>query len=75
MKELLETIIKPLVSHPEAISIEETDQGKTVVLHLTVAPDDMGKVIGKQGRRAQAVRTVMKALAARMGKRVVVDIG
>ncbi len=46
MKELLETIIKPLVSHPEAISIEETEQGKTVVLHLTVAPDDMGKVIG-----------------------------
>ncbi len=75
MKDLLETIIRPLVSHPEDISIEEIDQGKTVVLQLKVAPDDMGKVIGKQGRRAQAIRSVMKALATRQGKRVVVDIG
>lgn len=75
MKELLETIIQPLVSQPDAISIEEIDEGKTVVLQLKVAPEDMGKVIGKQGRRAQAIRSVMKARATRMGKRVVVDIG
>ena len=75
MKDLLETIIRPLVNHPEDISIEELNQGKTVILQLKVAPDDMGKVIGKQGRRAQAIRSVMKALAARQGKRVVVDIG
>lgn len=75
MKDLLETIIRPLVNHPEQISIEEIDEGRTVVLQLKVAPDDMGKVIGRQGRRAQAVRSVMKARAAREGKRVVVDIG
>ena len=75
MKDLLETIIRPLVNHPEDISIEELNQGKTVILQLKVAPDDMGKVIGTQGRRAQAIRSVMKALAARQGKRVVVDIG
>ncbi|MDD2579858.1 MAG: KH domain-containing protein [Clostridia bacterium] len=75
MKALLQTIINPLVSHPELIKIEEIDQGRTVVLELQVAPDDMGKVIGKQGRRAQAIRSVMKALATRQGKRVIVNIG
>lgn len=75
MKDLLATIIQPLVSQPDAIAIEEIVQGKTIILQLKVAPEDMGKVIGKQGRRAQAIRSVMKAKATRLGKRVVVDIG
>ncbi|MDD3504018.1 MAG: uncharacterized protein PWP10_3042 [Clostridiales bacterium] len=74
MKELLSTIVRPLVSDPDSISINQIDQGYTVVLELKVAPEDMGKVIGKQGRRAQAIRSIMKARAALTGKRVIVDI-
>ena len=54
--------------------MKEINQGGTVILELTVAKDDMGKVIGKKGKRAQAIRSVMKAKATREGKRVVVDI-
>jgi predicted RNA-binding protein YlqC (UPF0109 family) len=74
MKELLNTIVRPLVSDADAVTITQIDQGYTVVLELRVAPDDMGKVIGKQGRRAQAIRSIMKAKAALAGKRVIVDI-
>ena len=74
MKELLSTIVRPLVSDPDAISIKQVDRGHTVVLELHVAPTDMGKIIGKQGRRAQAIRAIVKARAARLGKRVIVDI-
>lgn len=74
MKELLSTIVRPLVSDPDSISINQIDQGYTVVLELQVAPEDMGKVIGKQGRRAQAIRSIMKAKATLAGKRVIVDI-
>jgi uncharacterized protein len=74
MKELLEAIVKPLVSDPDAVVVSQTDQGHTLLLELRVAPDDMGKVIGKQGRRAQAIRTIVKARATRQGKRVIVDI-
>ncbi|NLW10521.1 MAG: KH domain-containing protein [Clostridiaceae bacterium] len=74
MKELLSTIVRPLVSDPDAISINQIDQGYTIVLELQVAPEDMGKVIGKQGRRAQAIRSIMKAKATLTGKRVIVDI-
>jgi predicted RNA-binding protein YlqC (UPF0109 family) len=74
MKELLSTIVRPLVSDPDSISINQIDQGYTVVLELKVAPEDMGKVIGKQGRRAQAIRSIMKARAALTGKRVILDI-
>lgn len=74
MKELLHTVVKPLVSNPEAIVINQVNQGGTIVLELNVDPSDMGKVIGKQGRRAQAIRSVMKARATLQGKRVVVDI-
>ncbi len=74
MKELLSTIVRPLVSDPDAISINQIDQGYTIVLELQVAPEDMGKVIGKQGRRAQAIRSIMKAKATLAGKRVIVDI-
>ena len=74
MKDLLHTIVKPLVSNPEAIAINQVNQGNTIVLELKVDQPDMGKVIGKQGRRAQAIRSIMKARATLQGKRVVVDI-
>lgn len=74
MKDLLHTIVKPLVSNPEAIVINQVNQGNTIVLELKVDQSDMGKVIGKQGRRAQAIRSIMKARATLQGKRVVVDI-
>lgn len=74
MKELLITAVRPLVSHPDAVMVSEFDQGGTIVLELRVDSSDMGKVIGKQGRRAQALRSVIKARAARLGKRVIVDI-
>jgi hypothetical protein len=63
-----------LVSNPEAIVINQVNQGSTIVLELKVDQSDMGKVIGKQGRRAQAIRSIMKARATLQGKRVVVDI-
>lgn len=74
MKELLKTITQALVTEPEKVVVTQIDQGNTVVLELRVAQEDMGKVIGKQGRRAQAIRSVMKAKATLEGKRVIVDI-
>jgi hypothetical protein len=74
MKELLETIVKALVDNPDEISINEIEGEKSLILELRVAPSDMGKVIGKQGRIANAIRTVMKAAAVKENKRVVVEI-
>jgi len=74
MKELLETIVKALVDNPDEISVNEVEGEKSLILELRVAPDDMGKVIGKQGRIAKAIRTVMKAAAVKKNKRVVVEI-
>ncbi|MHB1483882.1 MAG: KH domain-containing protein [Saccharofermentanales bacterium] len=74
MKELLITIAQALVNEPDKVVVKQIDQGNTVVLEISVAPEDMGKIIGKQGRRAQAIRSVMKAKATREGKRVIVDI-
>lgn len=74
MKELVEVIAKALVDHPEEVSINEKKEGRTTVLELHVADGDMGKVIGKQGRIAKAIRSVVKAAAAKEDKRVVVDI-
>jgi len=74
MKELLEHIAKSLVDHPEEVSVNEVQGEHSVILELKVAEDDMGKVIGKQGRIAKAIRTVMKASAIRDNKRVVVEI-
>ncbi len=74
MRDLLQTIVKPLVNHPDAIRINPINRGRTIVLELTVDPSDMGKVIGRGGRRAKAIRAVMKARATLQGKRVVVDI-
>jgi predicted RNA-binding protein YlqC (UPF0109 family) len=74
MSDLLVTMAKALVTNPDAVTVKEIDRGSTVVLELSVAPEDMGKVIGKGGKRAQAIRTIMKAKYLRTGKRVVVDI-
>ena len=68
MKELVEVIAKALVDHPEEVSVNEKNEGRTIVLELHVAEGDMGKVIGKQGRIAKAIRSVVKAAASRENK-------
>ena len=75
MKELLEYLARQLVDEPDEVEVEqfEEDDG-TVVLELAVADDDYGKVIGKGGRTANALRTVVKAAAVKEGRRVLVDI-
>ncbi|MBO4872060.1 MAG: KH domain-containing protein [Lachnospiraceae bacterium] len=75
MKELVEVIAKALVTNPDAVVVTETVTERETVLTLTVDPADMGKVIGKQGRIAKAIRTVLKAEAVREDKRVSLDIG
>ena len=74
MKELVEVIASALVDSPEDVVVTETEDEKQIVLNLTVAPEDMGKVIGKQGRIARAMRTVVKAAASKEEKKVIVDI-
>lgn len=74
MKEIVEVIAKAIVNHPSEVQVEEERRGSTVVFKLHVAPDDMGKVIGKQGRIAKAIRMVMKAAATRENVKVIVDI-
>lgn len=74
MKELVEVIAKALVDSPEEVVVTERESGHTVVVELKVAPSDMGKVIGKQGRIAKAIRSVVKAAAAKEDKKVVVEI-
>ena len=74
MKELVEVIAKALVDNPDEVSVNEKKEGRTTVLELHVADGDMGKVIGKQGRIAKAIRSVVNAAAAKEDKRVVVDI-
>jgi predicted RNA-binding protein YlqC (UPF0109 family) len=72
--ELVEYIAKALVDHPENVSVNQVEGEQSIILELKVDPEDMGKVIGKQGRIAKAIRTVVKAAAAKEGKRVVVEI-
>jgi len=74
MKELIEVLARALVDNPEQIEVREIEGEKSIILELKVAEEDMGKVIGKKGRIAKAIRTVVKASAAREGKRVVVEI-
>lgn len=74
MKELLEIIAKNLVDNPEQVSVSEIKGERSIVLEFKVAPDDMGKVIGKQGRIAKAIRTVVKAAAVHDDKKIVVEI-
>lgn len=74
MKALVEVITKALVDHPEEVIITEKNEGKAIVIEVKVAESDMGKVIGKQGRIAKAIRAVVKAAAAKEDKKVIVDI-
>lgn len=74
MKELVEVIAKSLVESPDEVVVTEKQSGKTTVIELKVAPSDMGKVIGKQGRIAKAIRAVVKAAASKEDKKSVVDI-
>ncbi len=74
MKEIVEVIAKALVDRPEAVEVSEEEQERATLLKLHVAEDDMGKVIGKQGRIAKAMRTVVKAAATRENKKVSVEI-
>ena len=74
MKELLLYVAKQLVDDPEAVTVTEREDGESTVLELHVAPEDMGKVIGRQGRIAKEIRTIIKAVSQRDGKRVTVGL-
>ena len=74
MKSLVENIVKALVDVPEDVNINETAGESIVILEINVAIDDVGKVIGKEGRIANAIRTVVKAAAAKQNKKVTVEI-
>jgi predicted RNA-binding protein YlqC (UPF0109 family) len=74
MRELVETLAKALVDAPEEVVVTEREDAKGIVIELKVAPSDMGKVIGKQGRIAKSIRSVVKAAAFRENKKVIVEI-
>lgn len=74
MKELVEVIAKALVENPDEVVVTEKEEGKNITVELHVAASDMGKVIGKQGRIAKAIRSVVKAASSKDNKRVDVDI-
>lgn len=74
VRELVELIAKALVDNPDQVEVNMVEGEKSVILELKVAPEDMGKVIGKQGRIAKAIRTLVKAAALKEGKKVVVEI-
>lgn len=74
MKELVEYVAKSLVDDPSQVSVNEIPSGNSVVLELHVAPEDMGRVIGRNGRVANALRTLLRVLSAKQGKRVSLEI-
>lgn len=74
LKELIILIAKALVDHPEQVEVKEIEGEKTTVIELRVAPDDLGKVIGRQGRTARAMRTILNASATKLRKRAVLEI-
>lgn len=74
MKELVEILAKALVDQPDKVDVTMVEKERSVVIELRVAPNDMGKVIGKQGRIARAIRSVVKAAATKQRKKVVVEI-
>lgn len=74
MKELVKTIAKFIVDEPDQVEVNQVEKDKSIIIELSVAEDDMGKVIGKQGRIARAIRTVVKAAATKEGKKITVDI-
>jgi predicted RNA-binding protein YlqC (UPF0109 family) len=74
MKNLVELLAKSLVDSPEKVNVQMIEKEKSCVIELRVSPEDMGKVIGRQGRIARAIRTMVKAAATKSNKKVVVDI-
>lgn len=74
MKQLLTYVAQNLVEHPDAVSVTETVGGSETILELRVAPEDMGKVIGRQGRIAKEIRTLLRSVAQRKGTKVSVEI-
>ncbi|MBI5562700.1 MAG: KH domain-containing protein [Deltaproteobacteria bacterium] len=74
MKELIELIVKALVDHPEQVKVVEVEGERTSVVELSVAKEDLGKVIGKQGRTARALRTILTAASTKVKKRSVLEI-
>ena len=74
MKDLVEMIAKSLVDDPDSVEVNEVEGSQSVIIEVKVASEDMGKIIGKQGRIAKAIRTVVKAAAIKENKRVVVEI-
>lgn len=74
MKQLIEVIAKALVDHPEEVRVNEVEKDRLTVYELSVHADDMGKVIGKQGRVAKSLRTVVNASAVKENKRIAIDI-
>ena len=74
MKELVEVIAKSLVDYPDEVNVTETENEKAIVLELRVAQADMGKVIGKSGRIAKSIRSVVSAAASKTDKKVIVEI-
>jgi hypothetical protein len=74
MKELVELIVKTLVDNPDKVKVTQLDGEQSSVIELAVAPEDMGKVIGKQGRNAQAIRIIVAAAGMKLKKRISVEI-
>ena len=74
MKQLLTYVVQNLVDHPEEVSVEERGAGGEIVFEVRVADDDMGKVIGRQGRIAKEIRTIVKTVAQRTGEKITVEI-
>ena len=74
MKELVEVIAKSLVENPEEVVVTQREDGNSILVELKVAPSDMGKVIGRQGRIAKAIRSVVKAASSKYEQKVVVEI-
>jgi hypothetical protein len=74
MRELVEFISKSLVENPEQVAINEVEGDRTTIIELKVAQEDMGKIIGKQGKTARAIRTILNATAAKAGKKAVLEI-
>jgi predicted RNA-binding protein YlqC (UPF0109 family) len=74
LQDLVAYIASSLVDDPEAVEVNVVEEDRAIVIELTVAPDDLGKVIGKEGRTARAIRTLLAATSARMRKRAILDI-
>lgn len=74
LKEVVETVAKALVDHPDEVTVTQIDEDATIVLELRVAAQDLGKVIGKQGRTARAMRTLLRAAGMKLRKRFVLEI-